>query len=61
MKNFRDFLVFLCVVVDELRLTEKKERKKEKRKKNKMDTFAAGFLHRTKRQANFEGSFALHK
>ena len=58
-------MVFLWIVVDELRLMEKKkkERKKErkKKKKNKMNIFAAGFLDRRKHQANFEGSFALHK
>ena len=59
MKNFSDFFVFLRIVVDDLRLT--KERKKERKKKNKMNIFAAGFLDRTKRQANFEGSFALDK
>ena len=53
------FLEFLWIVVDELRLTEKKERKKKK--KNKMNIFVAGFLDRTERQVNFEGSFALHK
>ena len=60
MKNCRDFSVFLRAVVDELRLTEKKERKKKK-KVNKMDIFAVGLLDRTKGQANFEGSFAMHE
>ena len=66
MKNFSDFCVFLWAVVDELWLTEKKEeerRKKEERgkKKNKMNIFSVWFLDGTKREANFEGSFALHK
>ena len=47
------------VVVNELRLTEKKERKKDK-----MDIknfFAAGLLDYAKVSASFEGSFVIHE
>ena len=39
----------------------KKKKKKKKKKKNKMNIFVAGFLDGTKRQANFEGCFALYR
>ena len=52
MEIFGEFSIFLLAFVNELRLTEKKERKKErkkkkkkKKKKNKMEIFVAGLLN----------------
>ena len=42
-------------------MADGKEERKKKKKKNKMNISAVGFLDRTKLQANFEASFALHK
>ena len=40
---------------------EEERKKKKKKKKNKMDNFVVELFDRTKGQANFEGSFAVHK
>ena len=39
----------------------KKKKKKKKKKKNKMHIFGTGLFDRTKGEASFEGSFAIHQ
>ena len=50
------FFVSLWVVIGDLRLTEKNERKK-----NKMDIFVMELLDYVKRWKNLEGSFTIGK